>query len=77
MLFGQITGKLAAYSAAGALKNAKGATKSFNSAVNAVEALDFTIRRRKGKPQASPIDTSGSSPSLLRLTENSINWRAE
>src|SRR5690606_12743492 len=62
--------------ARGARKKSKGPTKSFNSAVKLVEERVLTRTLRKGIPQLlpPPNKVTGSSPSFVRLTENSINW---
>src|SRR5687768_9097437 len=69
----QYIGISAAAAARGALKKSKGPTKSFSSAVNEVEALVLTIILLNGIRQGSDEFIYGSNPSLLRLTENSMN----
>src|SRR6478735_2975995 len=70
-------GTLATISARGARNRSIGATKSFNSAVNEAEALVFTTNLLNGVPQTSePKTVTGSKPSLVRFTENSMNWLA-
>src|SRR5882762_9888058 len=62
----------------GARKKSKGPTKSLSSAVKEVEALVFTNTRRKGIPQPFPPNkVTGSNPSLVRFTENSMYWLDE
>src|SRR4051812_9160668 len=70
----QNIGTLAATSTRGARKRSSGATKSFNSAVKEDDARVFTTMRLNGDPQISPPNNvTGSRPSLVRFTENSIN----
>ena len=70
----QKTGSSAFILALGAKNRSVGATKSFNCAVKDSDALVFTTRRLKGEPHTSPPNNvTGSSPSLERFTENSIN----
>src|SRR6188508_3139997 len=67
----QKTGSSAAILTLGAKNRSIGATKSFNSAVNDADALVFTTSLLNGDPQTSPPNkVTGSSPSLVRLTEN-------
>src|SRR5690606_2037839 len=73
----QMYGVSASASTLGARKRSVGATKSFSSAVNDADDLVFTMILLNGVPHTSPpSNVTGSSPSLVRLIENSMNCAA-